>query len=1103
MKAMTKFRWVLGLWLLCHLGVAVCEALVPPVRIMPLGDSITQGCCSGTTVQGGYRNKLYQLLTSAGYNVDYVGTQADTANPAIPDWDHQGMGGYRIDQIRSGLAGWLNAIDDPDVVLLLIGVNDFWQGYDLANVQTRMSNLIADIATSRPYARIIVSNLPLRTDNASLEALQATFNDALPAMVSAQVALGRHVSLVDMHSAWVPADLSDGVHPKLSGYDKMAAAWLPAITRVITPLGTADPPEIVRTNPLVDLQHVTVRFSKPLADSAVNLANFSVNNGLSLSQAVLDAATLRDITLTTSTQNTGVLYTLTVTGVSDRTPQQNLIVPGSTVVFSSDCQTNGSFETDLAGWGATGNVVAAAGFPYIPTQGTYLAVFNGGQTAPNGVLSQAFATTAGQTYSLKFDAGVLAYNKNSQSLLVTVTGAGTLLSQATTFNGLGGGVTRWLAQSYTFVANSATTTLTFRDQSASTNNLDLLLDNVHVTRAASAPNTAPVAAADAYVTYQNTALVIAAPGVLANDTDAESSPLTAVPNAGPLHGSLTLNASGDFTYTPAAGYTGADSFTYHASDGSLDSNIVTVSLTVNAAPTGMLANGSFEADLGGWSATGNVVVASGVPYVATDGSKLAVFNGGQATPNGVLTQAFATTVGETYSLKFDAGVLAYNKNPQSLLVTATGAGALLSQSITLNGLGGGAARWVAQSFTFVANSTTSVISFQDQSASTTNLDLLLDNVRVSTAGSGPNTAPVAAADAYTPYQNIALVIAPPGVLANDTDAQSTPLTAVANVGPLHGSLTLNANGGFTYTPAAGYTGSDSFTYHASDGSLDSNIVTVSLTVNAVASGLLVNGGFEADLGGWSASGNVVAASGAPYIATEGSKLAVFNGGQSPPNGVLTQAFATTAGQTYSLMFDAGVLAYNKYPQSLLVTVTGAGTLLSESITLNGLGGGATRWAAQSFSFVANSTTSTLTFRDQSAYTNNLDLLLDNVRLTGGTAALTVVASVTPLAGAAVAAPSPAAVTAPPGPPGPPGVAAITGVPGAIVIRMPATQDGAYVLERSLDLKTWEYVSDRQCVAPELLEFHDTQTPSAAAASAGRMYYRIGFQPTQTTVAPAQ
>ena len=66
---------------------------------------------------------------------------------------------------------------------------------------------------------------------------------------------------------------------------------------------------------------------------------------------------------------------------------------------------------------------------------------------------------------------------------------------------------------------------------------------------------------------EDTALVIAAPGVLANDSDVEGDALTAVLVSGPANGTLALNADGSFTYTPAANYNGADSFTYKANDG--------------------------------------------------------------------------------------------------------------------------------------------------------------------------------------------------------------------------------------------------------------------------------------------------------------------------------------------------------------------------------------------------------------------------------------------------------------------------------------------------------------------------------------------------------
>src|SRR5262249_22030131 len=71
---------------------------------------------------------------------------------------------------------------------------------------------------------------------------------------------------------------------------------------------------------------------------------------------------------------------------------------------------------------------------------------------------------------------------------------------------------------------------------------------------------------------------------------------------------------------------------------------------------------------------------------------------------------------------------------------------------------------------------------------------------------------------------------PQGVLANDTVDPGLVLTPRVIGGPSHGSLTLNPDGSFTYTPASGYSRPDSLTYKANDGTFDSNLATVSLTV---------------------------------------------------------------------------------------------------------------------------------------------------------------------------------------------------------------------------------------------------------------------------------
>jgi VCBS repeat-containing protein len=163
--------------------------------------------------------------------------------------------------------------------------------------------------------------------------------------------------------------------------------------------------------------------------------------------------------------------------------------------------------------------------------------------------------------------------------------------------------------------------------------------------------------------------------VLANDSDPDGDALTAAKATDPAHGAVTVNATGTFTYTPAAGYSGADSFTYTVSDGTL-LDTGTVSLTVSAAS---------------------------------------------------------------------------------------------------------------------------------------------------------NTAPVAVDDVYSVAQDT--VLNGSSLLTNDTDADGDALTAAKATDPAHGTATVNTDGTFTYTPAAGYVGPDSFTYTASDGTLQ-DTGTASITVTA-------------------------------------------------------------------------------------------------------------------------------------------------------------------------------------------------------------------------------------------------------------------------------
>jgi CSLREA domain-containing protein len=101
-----------------------------------------------------------------------------------------------------------------------------------------------------------------------------------------------------------------------------------------------------------------------------------------------------------------------------------------------------------------------------------------------------------------------------------------------------------------------------------------------------------------------------------------------------------------------------------------------------------------------------------------------------------------------------------------------------------------------------------------------------------------NQPPVANPDSYTASRNTPLVVASPGVLVNDADVDSVSLTAIKVSDPSHGSLTLNPNGGFTYTPATNFIGVDSFTYRAYDGAAYSDVVAVTITVNPGGAAML-------------------------------------------------------------------------------------------------------------------------------------------------------------------------------------------------------------------------------------------------------------------------
>jgi hypothetical protein len=197
---------------------------------------------------------------------------------------------------------------------------------------------------------------------------------------------------------------------------------------------------------------------------------------------------------------------------------------------------------------------------------------------------------------------------------------------------------------------------------------------------------------------------------------------------------------------------------------------------------------------------------------------------------------------------------------------------------------------------------------------------------------------------------------------------------------------------------------------------------------------------------------------------------VFNWGDSTPNGVLSQSFATTAGVTYRLSFDAGAMGATQ-AQRLQVDVQGNASLLSQLVTVSGPGLGQQRWVPQSFTFVADRATATLTFRDVSLVTKNLDMMLDNVR----------VIESAPLVSATLASPGIGTSTVDKGFPH---LYAIEFTEQGARLLIEFTTAGSFVVERSEDLRYWTPVRTMQVAQPGSIVVEDDVDGSDAA------YYRV-------------
>jgi hypothetical protein len=291
-----------------------------------------------------------------------------------------------------------------------------------------------------------------------------------------------------------------------------------------------------------------------------------------------------------------------------------------------------------------------------------------------------------------------------------------------------------------------------------------------VTVTVTSVNDAPVAVADAADTDEDTAVVIP---VLNNDNDVDGDTLTVTSVTAPVNGTALVQADGSIRYTPDDDWYGVDTFDYAISDGQGGTSAASVTVSVHPVNDAPVA----ADDAATTSEDAAVIIAVLANDSDVDGDDLVVA-----------------------STSLPAGGIAVINADSSVT---------FSPDPNFNGVA---------SFSYTVSDSHGALG---------------NTATVSVTVTPVNDPPVAAADSYATNEDTALNVAVPGVLGNDEDIDGDALTALVIASPANGSVTLNADGSFSYLPNADFFGTDSFTYQVSDGIDPGNTVAVDLLINPV------------------------------------------------------------------------------------------------------------------------------------------------------------------------------------------------------------------------------------------------------------------------------
>ncbi len=444
------------------------------------------------------------------------------------------------------------------------------------------------------------------------------------------------------------------------------------------------------------------------------------------------------------------------------------------------------------------------------------------------------------------------------------------------------------------------------------------------------PSAPPAAVADSYTVQANGTLAVAAPGVLGND---HGDGLGAVLISGVANGTLTFNRSGGFSYTPDAGFTGSDSFTYKDVDASFNSSNTTT-VTIAVTP-----------------------LAESRTYAATSGTQLGVASPGVLAGDigsGLSASLVAGVSHGTLALHAD-GSFDYSSTPgfvgdDSFTYRATDAagGASNVATVTIDVGAAGAPDVVPQTF----------------SGAVGNTELQVGG----TPGGGP--------EAYDAGN----------LLTGDSDPNGGTLTTAAGAitTSAGGTATIASDGSFSYVPPIGFDGvSDSFTYEVDSSEGDSS--EADATIDFVSGRVwYVNDALQANGNGSSGSpfDNLASAAGA---AASGDVIFLFASATPYPGGITLGAGETLRGQSGGLTVDGETLLAASGSAPQITNASGAGVTLSSGDTV-----GAVTISATAGNGV--SATNVGAFTLQSSVTIS-DAGADGLYVSGGAGTIDVAASI--------------------------------------------------------------------------------------------------------------